>query len=54
MLEIRNLEGRLVCLVDERTGTVEIVIKDCVTLIKHTSDGGIKVINSRRKQKSAA
>ena len=48
MREIRNSEGRLVCRVDEITGTVEIIVKNCVTLIERTKDGEIKVVNSKK------
>lgn len=44
MKEIRNLDGRLVCRVDD-TNTVEIRIKDCITLIKLNPDSAAKVIN---------
>lgn len=47
MSEIRNLDGRLVCRVDDTTGTVEIKIKDCITLIKVKPDGTTEVINRK-------
>lgn len=45
MSEVRNLDGRLVCLIDEFTGTVEIKIKDCITIIKRNVDGKTEIIN---------
>lgn len=45
MNEVRNLDGRLVCRVDDATGTVEIKIKDCTTVIKRNPDGTIEVMN---------
>jgi len=47
MSEIRNLDGRLVCRVDEMTGTVEIKIKDCITLIQVKPDGTTEVVNRK-------
>lgn len=49
MKEVRNLDGRLVCRLDVKTGTVEIKIKDCTTLIKRMSNGSIVVINLKSK-----
>lgn len=45
MSEVRNLDGKLVCRVYEATGTVEIKIKDCITLIKRNADGTTEVVN---------
>lgn len=45
MREIRNSDGRLVCRIDDATGTVEIKIKDCTTLITVNSDGTTEVTN---------
>ena len=47
MCEIRNIDGRLVCFVDEATGTVEIKIKNCTTLIKRNPDGTTKIENTK-------
>ena len=47
MSEIRNLDGKLVCRIDDASGTVEIKIKDCITLIKVNLDGTTKVINQK-------
>lgn len=49
MKEVRNLDGRLVCRLDATTGTVEIKIKDCTTLIKRHPDGTIDVVNLKDK-----
>jgi len=45
MREIRNSDGRLVCCLDDTTGTVEIRIKDCTTLIKRNPDGTNEIVN---------
>lgn len=45
MNEVRNLDGRLVCCLDDATGTVEIKIKDCTTVIKRNPDGTIEIVN---------
>lgn len=47
MSEIRNLDGRLVCCIDEASSIVEIKVKDCITLIKINQDGTTKVINRK-------
>lgn len=47
MLEVRNAENHLVCLLDEITGTIEIRIKGCTTVIERTVDGEIKIINTK-------
>lgn len=47
MSEIRNLDGKLVCRIDNQSGIVEIKIKDCITLIKVNTDGTTKVINQK-------
>jgi hypothetical protein len=47
MHEVRNIDGRLVCRVDGRTGAVEIIVKGCVTLIERTQGGGVKVVNKK-------
>lgn len=47
MREVRNSDGRLVCCLDDATGTVEIRIKNCTTLIKRNPDGTNEVINTK-------
>jgi len=47
MSEIRNLDGRLVCRVDDATSTVEIKVKDCITLIQVKPDGTTEVVNRK-------
>ncbi len=47
MSEIRNLDGKLVCRIDDVSGIVEIKVKDCITLIKVNPDGITKVINRK-------
>ena len=48
MCEIRNSDGRLVCCLDEATGTVEIKIKNCTTLIKRNLDGITEIVNIKK------
>ncbi len=45
MSEIRNLDGKLVCLLDETTGAVEIKMKGCVTRIKLNPDGTANIVH---------
>lgn len=47
MREVRNSDGRLVCRIDETTGTIEIKVKNCTTLIKRNKDGANEVVNLR-------
>lgn len=47
MQEIRNAANRLVCLVDKSEKTVEIVIKDCKTVIRFLDNGAITVQNNK-------
>jgi hypothetical protein len=47
MLDVRNSDGRLVCQVDEKTGTVEIKIKNCKTIIRPKPDSKLEIINTR-------
>jgi len=48
MREVRNSDGRLVCRVDDATGTVEISVKGCVTTINRKEDGTTEIIHSKR------
>jgi hypothetical protein len=47
MREVRNLDRKLVCRVDEAKGIVEIALKDCKTLICLAPGGKIEVTNTR-------
>ncbi|MBP6064331.1 MAG: hypothetical protein KA467_02530 [Bacteroidales bacterium] len=49
MTKIKNANGKLVCCVDERSKTVEIVHKGYKTILKFNSDGSLTVINQRPK-----
>ena len=49
MQEVRNDQGKLICMADSRTKTIEIAIKGCVTKIRFSDDGKIIVQNSDRK-----
>ncbi len=50
MEKIRNLRNKLICQIDRKTKTVEILIKDCVTVIKFTDDDRVKIINKYKNQ----
>ncbi len=39
MQDVRNNQGKLICMVDSRTKTIEIAIKGCVTKIRFSDDG---------------
>ena len=49
MIKVRNLAGKLVCLLDEATSTVEIVAKGQKTSIQFTEDGAAKVTHEKTK-----
>jgi len=46
MQNIRNIQGKLVCRIDETQGIVEIVRKGYKTLIHFKPDGTAEVINT--------
>lgn len=46
MREIRNSMDRLVCMIDEKNKTVEIVMKGCKTTIQFLENNSVKVINA--------
>lgn len=48
MKDVKNLNGKLVCRIDETKGFIEIAIKDCKTLISLNPNGKIKVVNTRK------
>ena len=54
MREIRNSDGRLVCRIDEVSGTVEIIVKGCVTLIERSKDGKVNIINRKQPAQISA
>ena len=45
MEEVRNIDGKLVCRINEAEGTLEIKIKDCITVIKIKPDDKIEIKN---------
>ena len=45
MLDIRNIQGKLICRIDDKARIVEIVHKDSKTLIYFKTDGTAEVIN---------
>lgn len=47
-MQIRNLDNKTVCCIDEQKRTVEIVKKDCKTVISFADDK-IKVENFKTK-----
>lgn len=47
MKDVKNLNGKLVCRIDETKGIIEIALKDCKTLIHLASNGKIEVTNTR-------
>ena len=47
MLDVRNIDGRLVCQVDEKTGAIEIKTKNCKTIIKPKPDSMPEITNTR-------
>ena len=47
MTEIRNLAGKLVCRLDEATGTIEIVSRGHRTLIRFNASGKFKVAHEK-------
>jgi len=48
MYGVRNSDDHLVCMLDEITGTIEIRMKGCTTLIKRMPDGKFKIINTKK------
>lgn len=49
MREVRNLDRKLVCCVDEARGVVVIALKNCKTLIRLTPDGKVEISHTRDK-----
>jgi len=47
MQEIRSASGKLVCKADSKSKTVEIVIKDEITILQFTSDGKVMVSSKK-------
>ena len=47
MNEVRNLDGKLVCRIDDVLGIIEIKVKDCITQIKINPDGSTNIINHK-------
>ena len=46
-MEVRNIYGRLVCQVDEKTGAIVIKTKNCKTIIKPKPDSKPEITNTR-------
>ena len=47
MKQIKNANGKLVCEIDEKTKTVEIVHKGFKTTVRFTADGQAVVVNTK-------
>ena len=47
MEQVRNLDGKLVCNIQQESGAIEIVKKDCVTRINFNPDGTFQVSHER-------
>ncbi len=45
MCEVRNGDGRLVCKADKSNKSIEIRVKNCVTLIEWLPNGKLKITN---------
>ena len=43
--EIRNLKGKLVCLINEKENYLEIKLKGCLTRIKLLENGKVSIVN---------
>jgi hypothetical protein len=48
MKEVRNIQGKLVCRIDEEGKIVEIAVKGCITVIRFSEDGKVSVINTTK------
>lgn len=49
LIKIRNSQGKLVCVADTSTKTIEIALKGVITTIQFCQDGSIKVTNKDNK-----
>ncbi|MCL2555418.1 MAG: hypothetical protein FWE03_00165 [Firmicutes bacterium] len=47
MQEVRSQSGKLVCRADGKSKTVEIVIKNEITLVRFTDDGQVVVVGKK-------
>jgi sporulation protein YlmC with PRC-barrel domain len=47
MKEVRNADGKLVATIEEKTGTVIIIQRGCVTKLHLRPDGTIEIINAK-------
>ena len=47
MKEVRNANGKLVAEIEEKTGTVVIVQRGCITRLRLNPDGSIEIINTK-------
>jgi len=47
MEQVRNLDGKLVCGIQQESGVVEIVKKDCVTRVRLNLDGTFQISHER-------
>ena len=47
MKQVRNANGKFVCMADAATRTVEIIIKGFKTIVRFTADGRVEIINTK-------
>lgn len=47
--EVRNMDNKLVFMLDEATGELEHYVKGCVTLVKFPPGTNIQIANTRKK-----
>ena len=48
MQDVRNAADKLVCRIDKRYKTVEIVVKGYITVIRFFDDGNVRITNARK------
>ena len=51
MTAIRNLDGKVVCFLDEKTGEIEIKLKGCRTVIRLSPYAAPVIVQSSIKDK---
>jgi hypothetical protein len=47
LTEVRNLDNRLVCMLDRETGRVVTLRKNCVTVVSPPNTGNVSVVNCK-------
>ena len=51
MVDVRNLDNKLVCCIDEAKAIVEIRLKDCKTNIRLLQSGKLEIKNTKVNEK---